>query len=115
MDEKEIRATAEAEKLQKEIEKLDNDIKIKTARKQEFFQKLKAARSKARTKKGLDTFDSIVVLLGLKEAEEKCVTIADYAKLQKYIIAQVSELQEFKKNYADVNSEQKQSSQPEGD
>lgn len=113
MDDKEIRATAEAEKLQKEIEKLDNDIKIKTARKQEFFQKLKAARSKARTKKGLDTFDSIVVLLGLKEAEEKCVTIADYAKLQKYIIAQVSELQEFKKNY--VNSEQKQSSQPEGD
>lgn len=113
MDDKEIRATAEAEKLQKEIEKLDNDIKIKTARKQAFFQKLKAARSKARTKKGLDTFDSIVAMLSLKEAEKKCVTIADYAKLQEYIIAQVSELLDSKKNY--VNSEQKQSSQPEGD
>ena len=113
MDDKEIRATAEAEKLQKEIEKLDNDIKIKTARKQAFFQKLKFARSKARTKKGLDTFNSIVAMLNLKEVEKKCVTIADYAKLQEYIIAQVSELQEFKKNY--VNSEQKQSSQPEGD
>ena len=113
MDDKEIRATAEAEKLQKEIEKLDNDIKIKTARKQEILQKLKVARSKARTKKGLDTFDSIVAMLSLKEAEEKCVTIADYAKLQEYIIAQVSELLDSKKNY--VNSEQKQSSQPEGD
>ena len=105
MDNKEIRATAEAEKLQKEIEKLDNDINIKTARKQEILQKLKVARSKARTKKGLDTFDSIVAMLGLEETEEKCVTIADYAKLQDDIIARITELQEFTKNNADVKPE----------
>ena len=88
-----------------ELEKLDNDIKIKTARKQEILQKLKVARSKARTKKGLDTFDSIVAMLGLEETEEKCVTIADYAKLQDDIIARITELQEFTKNNADVKPE----------
>lgn len=107
MNEKEMRLTADAEKLQKEIEKLEKDIKTKLAKKQEALQKLKIARSKAKTKKGMDIFDSIVAMLGLTEAEEKCVTVADYAKLQDDIIARITELQEFRKNHADVKPEQK--------
>lgn len=102
MDEKEARLLMYAERTQKEIKRLENEIKVKTVRMQEAKRKLKDSRNVARTHKGMTIFGDIVNLLGFKEEEANCVTVADYEELRKKMIATVSELQKLKKDITKV-------------